>query len=119
MSAVENKTYHPAGVLYGKCDNQPVTVEAIQFHGVKNTRNDALLKEIGYLYTVSTLPELIRCCDLAAKHLREVGLMENVTPLIDSADGKRGKYVVDFIVKEPKSFTLGVKAGMTSRGETD
>ncbi|VDK88744.1 unnamed protein product [Onchocerca ochengi] len=119
MSAAESKIYHPAGVLYGKCDNQPVTVEAIQFHGVQNTRNDALLKEIGYLYTVSTLPELIRCCDLAAKHLREVGLMENVTPLIDSADGKRGKYVIDFIVKEPKSFTLGVKAGMTSRGETD
>ncbi|VIO90940.1 CGI-51 protein, putative [Brugia malayi] len=119
MSAQKTKTYHPAGVLYGKCDNQPVTVEAVQFHGVKITKSDALLKEIGYLYTVSSLPELIRCCDLAAKHLREVGLADNVTPLIDSVAGKRGKYIVDFIIKEPKSFTLGVKAGMTSRGETD
>ncbi|VDN82408.1 unnamed protein product [Brugia pahangi] len=119
MSVQKTKTYHPAGVLYGKCDNHPVTVEAVQFHGVKITKSDALLKEIGYLYTVSSLPELIRCCDLAAKHLREVGLADNVTPLIDSVAGKRGKYIVDFIIKEPKSFTLGVKAGMTSRGETD
>lgn len=64
------KTYHPADVLYGKCDNQPVTVEAVNFHGIKNTKRDALLKEIGYLYTVSSLPELIRSCNLAAKHLK-------------------------------------------------
>lgn len=70
MSTLKTKTYHPADVLFGKCDNQPVIVEAVQFHGVKITKNDALLKEIGYLYTVSSLPELIRCCDLAAKHLR-------------------------------------------------
>lgn len=70
MSTVRTKKYHPADVLYGKCDNQPVIVEAVQFHGVKNTKNDALLKEIGYLYTVSSLPELIRCCNLAAKHIR-------------------------------------------------
>ncbi|VBB31039.1 unnamed protein product, partial [Acanthocheilonema viteae] len=119
MSTVKTKKYHLADVLYGKCDNQPVIVEAVQFHGVKTTKNDALLKETGYLYTVSSLPELIRCCDLAAKHLREVGLVDSVTPLIDTVNGKRGRYIVDFIIKEPKSFTLGVKAGMTSRGETD
>ncbi|KAM3724617.1 SAM50-like protein [Dirofilaria immitis] len=119
MSTVKTKTYHPAAVLYGKCNNQPVIVEAVQFHGIKNTKSDALMKEIGHLYTVSTFPELIRCCDLAAKHLIEVGLLASVIPVIDSADGKRGKYVVGFIVTEPKSFTLGVKAGVTSRGETD
>lgn len=35
--------------------------------------------------------------------------MESVTPLIDSVSGKPGKYVVDFVVREPRSFTLGVK----------
>lgn len=38
--------------------------------------------------------------------------MDSVTPIIDIADGKRGKYVVDFIIKEPKSFTLGVKVSL-------
>ncbi|MCP9258552.1 Inosine triphosphate pyrophosphatase [Dirofilaria immitis] len=90
MSTVKTKTYHPAAVLYGKCNNQPVIVEAVQFHGIKNTKSDALMKEIGHLYTVSTFPELIRCCDLAAKHLIEVGLLASVIP-----------------------------AGVTSRGETD
>lgn len=70
MSIIKTKKYHPADVLYGKCDNHPVIVETVQFHGVESTKNDALLKEIGYLYTVSSLPELIRCCDVAAKHLR-------------------------------------------------
>uniref|UniRef100_A0A915Q1C8 Bacterial surface antigen (D15) domain-containing protein n=1 Tax=Setaria digitata TaxID=48799 RepID=A0A915Q1C8_9BILA len=119
MSTKKAKTYHPADVLYGKCNNHPVILESIQFHGIKITKNDALLKEIGHLYKASTLAELIRCCSQAAKHMREVGLVENATPLIDSVDGKRGRYVVDFIIKEPKSFTLGVKAGMTSRGDTD
>ncbi|VDN04780.1 unnamed protein product [Thelazia callipaeda] len=119
MSTKDSKAYYSADVLYGKCDKQPAVVETVQFHGIKATKRDALLKEIAHLYSVSTLPELIRCCNLAARHFQEVGLLESVTPLIDSVNGKSGKYVINFIVKEPKMFNLSVKAGMTSRGDAD
>lgn len=41
--------------------------------------------------------------------LQEVGLMENATALIDTVESDPNSYVVNFVVKEPKSFTLGLK----------
>ncbi|KJH50834.1 outer membrane protein, OMP85 family [Dictyocaulus viviparus] len=70
------------------------------------------------LYRSSTLDELVHNSHLAAKHLQEVGLMENVVPLIDTAPSHNG-YVVNFVVKEPKAFSLGVKAGITTNGDAD
>ena len=39
--------------------------------------------------------------------------MEHATALIDTAPSANG-YVVNFVVKEPKSFTLGAKVGMST-----
>ncbi|VDK69147.1 unnamed protein product, partial [Anisakis simplex] len=115
----KHKVYHRADVIHGKCENTPTTVQAVQFHGINSTKNDALIKEVAYLYQTKSLSQLIKNSNLAAKHLQEVGLMENATALIDTVDGDPDSYVVNFVVKEPKSFTLGVKAGMTTHGDAD
>uniref|UniRef100_F1L426 SAM50-like protein gop-3 n=1 Tax=Ascaris suum TaxID=6253 RepID=F1L426_ASCSU len=115
----KGKLYHRADVLLGKCDDTPTVVEAVQFHGVHFTKNDALVKEVAYLYKSSSLAELIKNSNLACKHLQEVGLMENATALIDTVESDPNSYVVNFVVKEPKSFTLGLKAGVTTHGEAD
>ncbi|VDN35968.1 unnamed protein product [Gongylonema pulchrum] len=51
MPRVEERIYHPADVLFGKCENVPASVEAVQFHGVVNTKHEALVREIAHLYT--------------------------------------------------------------------
>ncbi|VDM37246.1 unnamed protein product [Toxocara canis] len=117
--ANRRKLYHRADVLLGKCEDTPTVVEAVQFHGVNFTKNDALVREVAYLYKSSSLAELIKNSNLAAKHLQEVGLMDSATALIDTVEGDLNSYVVNFVVKEPKSFTLGLKAGVTTHGEAD
>uniref|UniRef100_A0A914RKN3 Uncharacterized protein n=1 Tax=Parascaris equorum TaxID=6256 RepID=A0A914RKN3_PAREQ len=66
----KGKLYRRADVLLGKCDDTPTVVEAVQFHGVHFTKNDALVKEIAYLYKSSSLAELIKNSNLACKHLQ-------------------------------------------------
>lgn len=66
----KGKLYHRADVLLGKCDDTPTVVEAVQFHGVHFTKNDALVKEVAYLYKSSSLAELIKNSNLACKHLQ-------------------------------------------------
>uniref|UniRef100_A0A183GG69 Bac_surface_Ag domain-containing protein n=1 Tax=Heligmosomoides polygyrus TaxID=6339 RepID=A0A183GG69_HELPZ len=70
------------------------------------------------LYRSETLDELVHNSHLAAKHFQEVGLMENAIPLIDVAPSSNG-YIVNFVVKEPKAFTLGLKAGISTNGDAD
>ncbi|CAJ0937090.1 unnamed protein product, partial [Mesorhabditis belari] len=112
------KTYHRADVLWGKANQTPSIVEAVQFHGINITKNDALIKEVAELYRSNNLDQLVHDSNCAAKHLQEVGLMENATALIDTAQSKEG-YIVNFVVKEPKPFTFGVKAGMSTQGDAD
>lgn len=112
------KTYHRADVLLGKAEKTPSIVEAVQFHGINITKNDALVKEVAELYRSANLDQLVQNSHLAAKHLQEVGLMENATALIDTARSQEG-YVVNFVVKEPKPFTCGIKAGMSTQGDAD
>uniref|UniRef100_A0A158R3X1 Bac_surface_Ag domain-containing protein n=1 Tax=Syphacia muris TaxID=451379 RepID=A0A158R3X1_9BILA len=113
------KVYRRADVLYGKCEDSPTVVEAVQFHGIKRTKNDALVEEIAHLYRCCDFGTLLRDVNLTAKHLVEVGLMENAIGLIDICKGNPHSYVVSFVVKEPKSFTIGAKAGVSTYGETD
>lgn len=40
------KTFHKASVLLGKTESAPSLVEAVQFHGVNFTKQDALIKEV-------------------------------------------------------------------------
>lgn len=123
------KHFHRADLLHGKCEDAPSIVEAVQFHGVRTTKGDALLQEVSELYKSSNVDELVKNCHLAAKHLQvsltavsgiysvifeEVGLMENASALIDTAPSKNG-YIVNFVVREPKSFTLGAKIGMSTQ----
>ncbi|VDM60858.1 unnamed protein product [Angiostrongylus costaricensis] len=115
---MENKTFHKASVLLNRASTAPTIVEAVQFHGIRITKNDALVKEVAELYRSSTLDELVHNSHLAAKHLQEVGLMESVVPLIDTAPSTNG-YIVNFVVKEPKAFSLGVKAGISTNGDAD
>lgn len=44
--------------------------------------------------------------------------MDSAVALIDTAPSKNG-YIVNFVVKEPKPYTLGVKAGMSTNGDAD
>ncbi|KIH58195.1 hypothetical protein ANCDUO_11603 [Ancylostoma duodenale] len=44
--------------------------------------------------------------------------MENAIPLIDTAPSSNG-YIVNFVVKEPKAFSLGLKAGISTNGDAD
>ncbi|VDK48410.1 unnamed protein product [Cylicostephanus goldi] len=123
-----DKTFHKASVLLGQADIAPTIVEAVQFHGIRITKNDALVKEVSELYRSATLDELVHNSHLAAKHLQEVGLMENAIPLIDTTPSSNG-YIVNFVVKEPKAschlfrqllaFTLGLKAGISTNGDAD
>ncbi|VDL81684.1 unnamed protein product [Nippostrongylus brasiliensis] len=113
-----DKTFHKASVLLERADSAPAVVEAVQFHGVRITKNEALVKEVSELYRSSTLDELVHNSHLAAKHLQEVGLMESAVPLIDVANSNNG-YVVNFVVKEPKAFSLGLKAGISTNGDAD
>lgn len=113
------KLYHRADILLGKCENTPTLVEAVQFHGVNCTRNDALVKEIAYLFKSASLADLLRNSNLAAKHLQEVGLMRNATALVDVCERNPHSYVVNFVVEEPKKFFLGMKAGVTTHGDAD
>lgn len=64
------RVFHRADVLIGRCEHVPASVEAVEFHGVKNTKHDALIKEVVQLYNVTRLSELIYDCGLAAKHMR-------------------------------------------------
>ncbi|KAK6048525.1 hypothetical protein COOONC_13970, partial [Cooperia oncophora] len=96
-----DKTFHKASVLLGRAGDAPTVVEAVQFHGIRITKNDALVKEVSELYRSSTLDELVHNSHLAAKHFQEVGLMESAVPLIDVAPSSNG-YIVNFVVKEPK-----------------
>lgn len=41
-----DKTFHKASVLLGKAQDAPSVVESVQFHGVRITKNDALVKEV-------------------------------------------------------------------------
>ncbi|KAK5970924.1 hypothetical protein GCK32_010574, partial [Trichostrongylus colubriformis] len=107
-----------ASVLLGRADGAPTVVEAVQFHGIRITKNDALVKEVSELYRSSTLDELVHNSHLAAKHLQEVGLMDSAVPLIDVAPSNNG-YIVNFVVKEPKAFSLGLKAGISTNGDAD
>ncbi|KAK6740544.1 hypothetical protein RB195_008791 [Necator americanus] len=113
-----DKTFHKASVLLGQANSTPTIVEAVQFHGIRITKNDALVKEVSELYRSSTLDELVHNSHLAAKHFQEVGLMENAIPLIDTAPSSNG-YIVNFVVKEPKAFSLGLKAGISTNGDAD
>nr|CDJ94936.1 Bacterial surface antigen (D15) domain containing protein [Haemonchus contortus] len=113
-----DKTFHKASVLLGRAGDAPTVVEAVQFHGIRITKNDALVKEVSELYRSSTLDELVHNSHLAAKHFQEVGLMESAVPLIDVAPSSNG-YIVNFVVKEPKAFTLGLKAGISTNGDAD
>ncbi|CAJ0568519.1 unnamed protein product, partial [Mesorhabditis spiculigera] len=112
------KTYHRADVIQDKAADAPSIVDAVQFHGVRMTKSDALVKEITELYRSANLDQLVHNSHLAARHLQEVGLMENATALIDISPGE-DRYIVNFVVKEPKPFTLGVKAGMSTQGDAD
>ncbi|GMT19134.1 hypothetical protein PFISCL1PPCAC_10431, partial [Pristionchus fissidentatus] len=112
------KHFHRADLLHGKCEDAPSIVEAVQFHGVRITKGDALLQEVAELYKSSNVDELVKNCHLAARHLQEVGLMDNAAALIDTAPSKNG-YIVNFVVREPKSFTLGAKVGMSTQGDAD
>ncbi|MFH4980347.1 hypothetical protein AB6A40_007056 [Gnathostoma spinigerum] len=116
---MSEKIYHRADILFGKCENIAANVEAVQFHGIKRTKSDALVKEVAYLYRSSTLSELLHNVHLAASHLQEIGLMDSATPLIDTADDDPNKYIVNFVVKEPRSFSVEAKAGITTRGDAD
>uniref|UniRef100_A0A8R1IAC1 Uncharacterized protein n=1 Tax=Caenorhabditis japonica TaxID=281687 RepID=A0A8R1IAC1_CAEJA len=113
------KTFHKAATIRSKAPGVPSIVEAVQFHGVRITKNDALLKEVSELYRSQNLDELVHNSHLAAKHLQEVGLMDNAVALIDTAPNSKDGYVVNFLVKEPKSFTAGVKAGVSTNGDAD
>ncbi|CAB3402642.1 unnamed protein product [Caenorhabditis bovis] len=116
---MSEKTFHKANTIREKASEVPSIVEAVQFHGVRITKNDALLKEISELYRSQNLDELVHNSHLAARHLQEVGLMDNAVALIDTAPSSREGYVVNFLVKEPKSFTAGVKAGVSTNGDAD
>lgn len=39
--------------------------------------------------------------------------------LIDTFQDKSNSYIVNFYVKEPKSFNIGMKMGMTMNGNAD
>ena len=64
------KTFHKASVILGKAEAAPSLVEAVQFHGVHFTKNDALVKEIAELYKSETLHELVEKSHIAARHLQ-------------------------------------------------
>ncbi|CAI2348681.1 unnamed protein product [Caenorhabditis sp. 36 PRJEB53466] len=113
------KTFHKAQTIREKASGVPSIVEAVQFHGVRITKNDALLKEVSELYRSRNLDELVHNSHLAARHLQEVGLMDHAVALIDTAPNSKEGYVVNFLVREPKSFTAGVKAGVSTNGDAD
>ncbi|CAL2037597.1 unnamed protein product [Caenorhabditis brenneri] len=113
------KTFHKAQTIREKAPGVPSIVEAVQFHGVRCTKNDALVKEVSELYRSKTLDELVHNSHLAARHLQEVGLMDNAVALIDTSPDSKEGYVVNFLVREPKSFTAGVKAGVSTNGDAD
>ena len=64
------KVFQPADILHGKCEKAPSIVEAVQFHGVRVTKGDALLKEVAELYKSENVDELVKNSHLAAKHLQ-------------------------------------------------
>ncbi|CAO4371669.1 unnamed protein product [Caenorhabditis nigoni] len=116
---MSEKTFHKAQTIRDKAVGCPSIVEAVQFHGVKITKNDALVKEVSELYRSKNLDELVHNSHLAARHLQEVGLMDHAVALIDTAPNSTQGYVVNFLVREPKSFTAGVKAGVSTNGDAD
>ncbi|PAV89626.1 hypothetical protein WR25_16671 [Diploscapter pachys] len=119
MKEKPDKTFHKASVVIDKAAATPSIVEAVQFHGVHITKNDALVKEVSELYRSRTLDELIHNSNLAAKHMHEVGLLDQAVPLIDTSPDNRDGYIVNFVVKEPKRITAGMKAGISTNGDSD
>ncbi|KAH7731496.1 GOP-3 protein [Aphelenchoides avenae] len=111
--------YHRAEIVVDKCKETPSVLSAVQFHGIGRTKEDALVKEVSELYNSRNLDELIRNAHLAAQHMQEVGLFTGCAALIDASPNSRDNYVVNFIAKEPKPFTLGAKMGMTTQGDAD
>lgn len=75
--------------------------------------------QVSELYRSKNLDELVHNSHLAARHLQEVGLMDNAVALIDTSPSSNEGYVVNFLVREPKSFTAGVKAGVSTNGDAD
>ncbi|VDN55115.1 unnamed protein product [Dracunculus medinensis] len=106
---MRSKHYHRADVILGKCETTPALVESIQFHGIENTKNDALVKEIAPIYKSANVAELIHNCNLAAKHMQEIGLLDEATALVDASSDNPHGYIVNFLVKEPRPYSLGMK----------
>lgn len=65
-----SKKYLSAEVLHGRCENVSTFLKEVKFHGVKNTKTDALVQEISELYNSPNLDELIKNSDLAAIHMQ-------------------------------------------------
>uniref|UniRef100_A0A1I7YAA7 Bac_surface_Ag domain-containing protein n=1 Tax=Steinernema glaseri TaxID=37863 RepID=A0A1I7YAA7_9BILA len=119
MTTRPTKAYHRAEMIYDLSQDTPATVESVQFHGIHKTKFDAIVREVAELYRSGTLGELIEKSSIAAKHMQEVGLFTQATPLIDIVPGKKNSYVINYVVKEPRNMTLGVKVGVTTHGEAD
>ena len=64
------KTFQKASILIGKTEETPSVLEAVQFHGINFTKNDALVKEVADLYKSRTLHELVENSHIAARHLQ-------------------------------------------------
>lgn len=84
------KHFHRADLLHGKCEDAPSIVEAVQFHGVRTTKGDALLQEVAELYKSSNVDELVKNCHLAAKHLQVRYLFPHLIFLIFNVLRKLG-----------------------------
>ena len=62
----------PAECVYGRCDQVPSVLEAVEFAGIVKTKRDALLKEIGPLFNIQNFNELVRNTWIASKHMMVV-----------------------------------------------
>ena len=62
----------PAECVYGRCDQVPSVLQAVEFAGIVKTKRDALLKEIGPLFNIQNFNELVRNTWIASKHMMVV-----------------------------------------------
>ena len=119
MKPEKTRFVQRASVLRGSGDRMPVQLDYVQFSGIRRTQNDALVKEITEMFRSQTLKDLVKNCDLAAAHLMHVGLFKRVEPIIDVSDRNPNNFAVEFLIREPRPFSMGASAGLTNQGEAN
>lgn len=64
------ESFYKAEVVKSYSTKDPIFVQKVNFHGVKNTKTDVLKKEIKNIYFSQNFDDLVKNSFLASRHMQ-------------------------------------------------